>query len=88
MVEILFDSAWSLAELNSDDQIYVDSILKGLVETTDESVATEHKAPSPASLQRLDNDQHKAFLEMWKQIHPISGLSSSTWTALSGVLGT
>ena len=70
LIEIPFDSAWSLSELNSDDQIDVDSNLQGLVGAVDESEVNEPKAPPPDLLERFNNDQHKAFLEMWELIPP------------------
>ena len=64
LIEIPFDDAWSWPESNSGDQIDVDSNLQGLVGAVDESEAKEPKASPPALLERFNNDQRKAFLEM------------------------
>ena len=59
-----------MPELNSGDQIDVDSTLQGLVGAVDEPEAKEPKAPPPALLERFSIDQRKAFLEMWELIPP------------------
>ena len=59
-----------MARVQLGDQIDVDSNLQGLVGAVDESEAKEPKVPPPVLLERFNNDQRKAFLEVWELIPP------------------